>query len=158
MLCPSAQPDWKGSRAFGVILGTTEEPRFVPLTETVPVTPELLKATEPALPAEVLRFAAPCARTSCQHFSNDRCHLAEKFSRRLPVVTAIGPPCPIRRECRWFAQEGTAACLRCPQVVTTNRSPTELMQATADPTTPVSAPGQPAVPTTQPRTHPPIPR
>jgi hypothetical protein len=30
------------------------------------------------------------------------------------------PPCPIRRECRWWQQEGKAACMRCPQIITDN--------------------------------------
>jgi hypothetical protein len=28
------------------------------------------------------------------------------------------PACNIRAECRWFRQEGRAACLRCPQIMT----------------------------------------
>ena len=35
----------------------------------------------------------------------------------------------IRRTCRWFAQEGRAACLRCPQILTTNiEADEELME------------------------------
>jgi len=33
------------------------------------------------------------------------------------VVSEL-PSCQIRDTCRWFAEEGGAACLRCPQVVT----------------------------------------
>jgi len=34
-----------------------------------------------------------------------------------PVVDSL-PPCTIRKECRWFAQEGAAACMRCPEITT----------------------------------------
>ena len=34
-----------------------------------------------------------------------------------PVVSDL-PSCQIRDTCRWFAEEGGEACLRCPQVVT----------------------------------------
>jgi hypothetical protein len=30
------------------------------------------------------------------------------------------PACNIRRDCRWFRQEGRAACQRCPQIATGN--------------------------------------
>jgi len=30
------------------------------------------------------------------------------------------PPCVIRPTCRWYKQEGAAACHRCPQIVTKN--------------------------------------
>jgi hypothetical protein len=30
----------------------------------------------------------------------------------------IVPPCAIRQECRWFAQEGAAACMRRPEITT----------------------------------------
>jgi hypothetical protein len=49
-----------------------------------------------------------------------------------PVVKAL-PVCTIRAECRWFAQEGRAACERCPQVVTEVHQPSELQTAVALP-------------------------
>jgi len=39
-----------------------------------------------------------------------------------PVVSAL-PRCAIRPVCRWFRQEGRAACLRCPQVATEQAQP-----------------------------------
>jgi hypothetical protein len=36
----------------------------------------------------------------------------------LPAVVDVLPICTIRASCRWYAQEGRDACLRCPQVVT----------------------------------------
>jgi hypothetical protein len=36
----------------------------------------------------------------------------------LPVVVDALPPCTIRNNCRWFSQEGEAACKRCPEITT----------------------------------------
>ena len=47
-----------------------------------------------------------------------------------PVVGAL-PRCAIRPTCRWFRQEGREACLRCPQVATELRNPSELELAVA---------------------------
>jgi hypothetical protein len=35
-----------------------------------------------------------------------------------PAAVEALPPCPIRKDCRWFSQEGGAACLRCPAITT----------------------------------------
>jgi hypothetical protein len=40
------------------------------------------------------------------------------------VVDAL-PACAIRPACRWWQQEGKAACQRCPQVVTQAYAPSE---------------------------------
>jgi hypothetical protein len=42
------------------------------------------------------------------------------------IAVALGaelPLCSIRRQCRWFAQRGVAACHACPLVVPDSRSP-----------------------------------
>jgi hypothetical protein len=36
----------------------------------------------------------------------------------LPEVTDALPSCQIRPTCRWYAEIGRPACLRCPQVMT----------------------------------------
>lgn len=137
LLCPSAQPGWDDAVAIGVVEGTPIEPRVRPLERPIPVTPELLQLTEPVRPTEVFRFAAPCLCTGCSHFADSKCGFAAKVVRMLPEATDELPECDIRPRCRWFAQEGADACLRCPQVVTddVNRSPE--IRFAADPTTPV---------------------
>ncbi|HTW25896.1 MAG TPA: hypothetical protein VME92_02115 [Acetobacteraceae bacterium] len=124
--CPSAQPDWDGAQVFGVQTVAPGQGRRVGyLTAPVPVTPELLAATGNAQPAEVLRIAAPCMGTGCQHFDGSSCRLATRVATMMEPVVAGLPRCAIRPVCRWFRQEGKAACLRCPQIVTTMRDPTE---------------------------------
>ncbi len=119
-LCPSAAPDWDGSHVFGVVGGSAAEPRVGYLIKPQPATPDLLGLTGLVSPTKVLRMAAPCAHGRCQHFDGvrDQCRLAAKLVRQLPQVADRPPPCRIRPECRWWQQEGKAACLRCPQVVT----------------------------------------
>jgi hypothetical protein len=137
LLCPSAQPSEPGARVFGV-QSTQHGPdrRVGYLAEAVPVTPEILALSGKAAPAEVLRMAAPCMRTGCMNYQGGACGLAGRVARMLePVVNAL-PACAIRRHCRWFAEQGPAACLRCPQVVTTSRAgsglPVEVAYADPD--------------------------
>ena len=132
-LCPSAQPEWTGSVAIGVVGGTVDEPYVTPLASPQPVTDELLRLAGPVEPAEVFRFAAPCLCKGCAHFQGERCRLVERVVGLLPVVASDLPECGIRPDCRWWRQEGRAACLRCPQVVTTNHNPSPLMVEAAAP-------------------------
>ncbi len=130
-LCPSARPEMDGAVIFGVVGGTPAAPRLAYLTAPVPVTPDILAAAHPATPAEVYRAAAPCAAAACRHFDGSACQLAQRTVRLLPMVVTALPPCRIRASCRWWKQEGRAACLRCPQVVTDDFAPTDLQREAA---------------------------
>jgi hypothetical protein len=133
-LCPSAQPEMEDAVAFGVVGGTAEEPRLAYLNEPQPVTEELLHLSDPAKPTEVFRFAAPCAGSACQHFDGADCRLAKRVVKLLDTAVDALPPCRLRPRCRWWRQEGKAACLRCPMVVTEVHHPSERLRQTADPT------------------------
>lgn len=134
-LCPSAQPDWQAARLFAVVGGTPDRPETAYLDQTQPVTPELLELAGPVAPTEVFRFAAPCIKGACHHFdtAGHSCRLVEKSVGFIPMVVERLPRCAIRSSCRWWQQEGVAACRRCPQVVTTNFAPTTGMRQAADP-------------------------
>jgi hypothetical protein len=132
-ICPSAQPDWRGSVLIGVVGGTANEPRVSYLGKSRPVTDELLKLADPVSPTEVFRFAAPCLCKGCVHFETGRCHLVERVVSLLPEVTKELPACEIRPNCRWWLQEGPTACSRCPQVVTNNHNPSNRMIQAARP-------------------------
>jgi len=135
-LCPSAQPDWEGSKVIGVVGGTADAPEVAYLAEPQPVTDELLALARPVTPTEVFRIAAPCAGTGCKHFSEEqsKCKLVEKTVRWAQVVVEKLPACSIRPDCRWWQQEGRAACMRCPQVVTDRFQAPEAIAKAADPT------------------------
>jgi len=133
LLCPSAPPEWEGSRVIGVVGGSAAEPRVSSLSEPLPVTNELLALSGPVSPTEVFRFAAPCHCTGCAHFAEQKCTLVERIVQLVPEVVEQLPFCLIRNECRWWQQEGKAACQRCPQVVTDNYNPSSAMREAALP-------------------------
>ncbi|AFY48969.1 hypothetical protein Nos7524_3166 [Nostoc sp. PCC 7524] len=130
-LCPSARPEIAGSVVFGVIGGNVTEARVNYLKQPLPVTDELLAKASPATPTEIFRTAAPCVEKGCQHFNGQDCRLATRVADNLPAVVEELPPCSIRRDCRWWQQEGKAACMRCPQIITDNYSPSQLIQTVA---------------------------
>ncbi|HKV93881.1 MAG TPA: nitrogen fixation protein [Candidatus Angelobacter sp.] len=112
--CPSAQPNMREARLLGIVRnGETSY-----LAEAVPLTGELLAMTQPVSPSRVLRIAARCEENACVHFDGVNCRLVTRIVQQLPAVTDTLPGCLIRADCRWYRQEGRAACLRCPQVVT----------------------------------------
>jgi hypothetical protein len=118
LMCPSAQPEMDGSEIFGLVLGSDKLPQVAYLQEYVNPNHEILATAEAVHPTEVFRFAAPCAREQCRHFFGERCRLANRVVQILPAVTDALPPCRLRSECVWWRQEGVAACVRCPQIVT----------------------------------------
>jgi hypothetical protein len=125
LFCPSAQPEMEGSRILGVIGGPAEALQLAYLNEHLPVTEELLATAAPAKPLQVFRIAAKCEESACCHFDGTRCRLATRIVQILPAVTDGLPACLIRPTCRWYQQEGKAACLRCPQVITETYEPSE---------------------------------
>lgn len=123
--CPSAMEDDADPVVFGVVCGTPERPRVAYLDQPQPLTAELKALCAPASPAEVLRISTPCVAERCKHWHNSNCRLVQRVVQvMLPVVDGI-PACKLRPECRWWVQEGKAACLRCPQVVRTPSHVTE---------------------------------
>jgi hypothetical protein len=125
ILCPSASPHSQDAQVFGVVGGTADAPEVAYLPAPQPITDELLQLAKPVRPGEVFRVAAPCACRGCGHFAPEgsTCRLAETIVQWLPSVVDTLPPCAIRPACRWWQQEGRAACVRCPQVVTETFEP-----------------------------------
>lgn len=121
LMCPSAPPEWPESQLIGVAEGTASQPR-IHYTGPQPVTKELLALAAPVTPTEVFRFAARCQQNICRYFDGSRCQLVTAVVDTLPPHQTEGsiPPCGIRSRCRWWREEGVAACRRCSQVVTDN--------------------------------------
>jgi hypothetical protein len=117
-LCPSAQPGMDRAMVLGVVQQDGPRPVVEYLNGRVPATPEILAMAAPLKPTEVFRLAATCAEHKCPHFDGADCRLATRLVTMLPPVVDTLPPCTIRKECRWFAQEGAAACMRCPEITT----------------------------------------
>jgi hypothetical protein len=131
LLCPSAQPEMPDAQILGVVSDDGNGPQVAYLRERVAATPDLLAQAAPAAPGEVFRLAARCETSKCTHFDGDRCQLATRIVAMLPEVAENLPPCIIRRSCRWYRQEGRAACNRCPQVVTRHDAPDEYLKKVA---------------------------
>lgn len=117
-LCPSAQPGMENCRILGVVDHEAPTPRLVYLNQPMPATDEVLALAAPLKPTEVFRLSATCQEHKCPHFDGADCRLATRIVQILPAVVDELPPCTIRKDCRWFSQEGGAACRRCPEVTT----------------------------------------
>jgi hypothetical protein len=126
-LCPSAQADSPNRVVFGIVGGTVEAPRITYLERTEPLTDELVRRSHPVTPTEIFRMATLCATKKCLHFDGANCRLAKQIVEELPGVVEELPACSIRRDCRWWQQEGKAACMRCPQVITDSYNPSDLL-------------------------------
>ena len=117
-LCPSAQPGMEECRVLGVVQRDGPTPMLQYLSEALPATPEVLAMAAPLKATEVFRLAATCAEHKCPHFDGADCRLATRVVQILPAAVDALPPCIIRKECRWYSQEGGEACRRCPQITT----------------------------------------
>jgi hypothetical protein len=133
MMCPSAQPEMSDAVILGVRSGDAETPYVSYLDEPAPVSDELLALANPLKPTEVFRFAGRCEERACRHFDGSRCRLATRIVQILPAAVESLPSCKIRHECRWFRQEGRAACVRCPQVITEVEQPSAEFRRAATP-------------------------
>jgi len=132
-MCPSADPSMENAVVVGVVGGAVDEPRVQYLKQLIPVTPKVLDLTGPARPAEVLRFAAPCAESACQHFDEQRCQLASRIVQHIAPSERSLPACRLRPFCRWWREQGRAACLRCPAIVRERYRPTPALIRAAGP-------------------------
>lgn len=117
-LCPSAQPGMDRCRVLGVVRQEGSTPILEYLNRFLPATTEILAMAAPLKPTEVFRLAATCAEHKCPHFDGADCQLATRVVQILPAIADALPPCIIRTECRWYSQEGGAACKRCPAITT----------------------------------------
>lgn len=119
LLCPSARCE-EGVALIGII---------GPCGTVAYVDPALIvdrafieEARTRRLPEDRFRFAAPCQRSCCVHWENEKCgvveqaHSANEGRDLMEAATTALPRCPIRPQCRWFDQRGPDACRVCPSV------------------------------------------
>lgn len=116
--CPSAQPDMAEARVIGMVSGTADAPRIAYLKAEAVIPAADVTMDGELSSSEVFRFAARCEEQRCSQFAGGRCSLGERIVKGTDAVVDALPPCTIRATCRWFAEQGEPACLRCPQVVT----------------------------------------
>ena len=104
--CPSAQPGMNNCRVLGIVNQDGPAAAIVYLNQILPATADILALAAPFKPTEVFRLAATCAEEKCPHFDGADCRLATRIVQMLPAVVDALPPCTIRKDCRWFTQEG----------------------------------------------------
>ncbi len=145
--CPSAQPLLGNSLVLGTVNRLGGKPSVTLLEHPVKVTEGTILAFAGGQirPTDVFRFAAPCEQCGCNNWSGSSCRVAERLVQILPAVGSELPRCKLRPVCQWFAQEGGAACVRCPQVQTDNASLETALNSVAPANIPLatntSAPG-----------------
>jgi hypothetical protein len=125
-LCPSSRAEKEGSQVFGIVTGAAHAPKVNYLKVTMAIDRGLLEQTNGVAPTEIFRIASPCQESSCAHFDGHLCRLSVRIIENLPKVSKNLPTCAIRKDCRWWNQEGENACLRCPQILTDTYCPTEI--------------------------------
>ena len=117
-LCPSA-PAEVGASLIGII-GT--DGRSSRLRTPLQVDNAFLEAAGAACDlGKRFRFSSPCAGDGCGHWRDEACGLIGEIRQRAAFAGLTGeatlPPCPIRAKCRWWQQDGGAACSVCSLVV-----------------------------------------
>ena len=136
--CPSAQPDMAGARPFGVLAGSVGVTRIAFFKKDAIQNFDWRERFATPEATQVFRFAARCEKSACGHYDDavDKCSLGSRVATALPPVTDALPPCLVRPSCRWHAEQGSAVCLRCPQVTTMIPAGQGLLQSIAAPTLP----------------------
>lgn len=120
MLCPSARCE-----ADAILLGVvTPDGRVGYIRPEVRIDADFVAAARAARdPEKRLRFAQPCVEGRCAQWTGSSCGVIESVRHSPEGQAAAGesrplPRCSIRPRCRWFAEQGTRACVVCPLVVT----------------------------------------
>ncbi len=142
LACPSAASDWEGARLLGVVEGEPDAPRLR-YVQPRAFGRELLDLLPPGmLPEEVFRFTAPCRGGACPQFTGGRCGVARAAVEHLRDAQGHSlPACTLRPNCRWWSDEGAAACRRCSSVVTADMARVGTAYAQAIPFKPLNDPG-----------------
>lgn len=71
-------------------------------------------------PEQRFRFAGKCAKSGCNQWDKQgsQCGLIDNIIDLINHVESIElKPCPIRSNCRWYAQRKGLACAQCNEVV-----------------------------------------
>ena len=118
ILCPSSRCE-KGALLLGVILANGS---LSYAQQRITVDQEFVdSAAQGRSPERRFRFSSPCVKCACKQWAGDHCSVIGKVLSDSPVAAPDAvdlPQCSIRKQCRWFAQEGAVACGICPLVIT----------------------------------------
>ena len=119
-LCPSARCE-PGATLLGIV-GADGRVGYLTPPLAIDATFAARAREGDAAPETRFRFAQPCVAGGCHHWTGQACGLIGRVRQVLAEaetpVAAAPPRCGIRHACRWFAQDGLAACAVCPLVIT----------------------------------------
>jgi len=122
LLCPSA-PASEGAIVLGVVRA---DGSVGYLRDRLTATASFVSRTRSErAPEERFRFSSPCRERACLQWADGGCSLPDRLSELVSDQEGADalPRCSIRRQCRWFHQQGAAACRICPLVVTRDGGP-----------------------------------
>jgi hypothetical protein len=117
LTCPSARCE-PGASLIAVL---GPQARLAHVTPALPVDAEFIERASRGGPPEArMRFASPCVEGRCAQWTGTGCGvIADAMAADLPTVESRRlPRCAIRPHCRWYHQEGGAACRACPLILT----------------------------------------
>lgn len=119
--CPSARAE-PGNLLYGRVNGGVVERLGMPLV----VDQSFIDSVSVNGPPEQrFRFAGQCLESGCGQWTGTTCGVIERVLAELApdAGPAPLPRCAIRPTCRWYDQEGPAACGACTHVITDRREP-----------------------------------
>ena len=114
--CPSGQCE-EGAQLLGVVQA---DGTIGYLGQPIPIDADFVATARTGRsPERRFRFTSKCVEGACQQWTGTRCGVIDKMIEALqPVDEATLPRCGIRSYCRWFHQNGVAACRTCRLVIT----------------------------------------
>ncbi|MDB5282471.1 MAG: hypothetical protein JWO06_1546 [Bacteroidota bacterium] len=120
ILCPSSKCA-EGSKLIGLV----KEDGHVDMLETpLEITEDFIKAAaEGRNPQSRFRFSNNCVQGACKQWTGSRCGVVDGIldhvaQGKTKVEVQAIKDCAIRPVCRWYNQNGLAACEICPLVIT----------------------------------------
>ncbi len=122
VLCPSARCS-DGAILLGIVNGDGTV-GFLP--ERLLIDQEFVDAAHRGrTPEKRFRFSNRCVQGACRQWTGDRCGVIDRVMDFLGTTEppADLPRCSIRTQCRWYGQNGPAACSACPLVITDLKVP-----------------------------------
>jgi hypothetical protein len=117
MTCPSAEPA-PGAKLLAVVSKSFDTAYLNPAVQMSEES--LLELDRDGIDLDNrLRFANSCVEDACVQWTGSRCGVIDNAIADLPAVSSVAllPRCDIRPSCRWFAQDGRAACRVCPSII-----------------------------------------
>ena len=120
-ICPSVTGEAADARIIGHV-GAGGVVAAIPTP--IPLTPAMRASLGPR-PERMFRLAGTCSEERCANWQNASCGLIGRMrdlrdpggNTDADAAPATLARCGIRQDCRWWLQDGPAACRVCPRVV-----------------------------------------